>query len=107
MLMPNAGSQVSLLLQDSITPLGSSNSSNRGGTTPFFTSPRSGSAALQQSGSTPFASLADSPFVETDGPAPAEPHSAQTRSQPQAQFQPRVANSQVSPCGCESPFEVA
>lgn len=51
------------------TPMGSSTSSNRGGSTPFFTSPKTSNSNLQQSGATPFASLSEMPFTETDGPS--------------------------------------
>ena len=74
-------------LQD-ITPLGSSTSSTRGGSTPFFTSPK-GSANLS---TTPFASLSECPFTEADGPsasgspAPAPPP-PKTHAQEQIQEQ--------------------
>lgn len=65
--------------------MGSSTSSNRGGSTPFFLSPKSSTVNLQQSGTTPFASLSECPFTETEGPAAME---AQHQTQSYAHTQP-------------------
>ncbi len=61
--------------------MGSSTSSNRGGSTPFFTSPKASSLTPAQSGTTPFASLSEMPFTESEGPFTVE---AQSQSQPQS-----------------------
>ncbi|KAA6420512.1 MAG: NAD(H) kinase 1-like [Trebouxia sp. A1-2] len=63
------------------TPMGSSTSSNRGGSTPFFTSPKASSLTPAQSGTTPFASLSEMPFTESEGALTVE---AQSQSQPQS-----------------------
>lgn len=61
--------------------MGSSTSSNRGGSTPFFTSPKASSLTPAQSGTTPFASLSEMPFTESEGALTVE---AQSQSQPQS-----------------------
>ena len=67
--------------------MGSSTSSTRGGT-PFFTSPR-GSAALS---TTPFASLSECPFTESDGPFTSETqHVTHAKTQPPPQHQQQQA----------------
>ena len=69
-----------------ITPLGSSTSSTRGGSTPFFTSPK-GSTNLS---TTPFASLSECPFTEADGPSTSgSPVPAPPPTKTQTQQQPR------------------
>lgn len=68
------------MLQEA-TPMGSSTSSNRGGSTPFFTSPKASFLTPAQSGTTPFASLSETPFTESEG-FPTE--EAQSQSQPQS-----------------------
>ena len=84
-----------------ITPLASSSSSTRGGSTPFFTSPK-GSIALS---TTPFASLSECPFTEADGPstsgspAPAPPppktHTQQQDREQTVSFSSAQIDSQV------------
>ena len=72
--------------------MGSSTSSNRGGCTPFFTSPKSSTVNLPQSGLTPFASLSDCPFGEAEAACAVEalasaqpPPLASTSEQQQSQ----------------------
>ncbi|DBB14947.1 hypothetical protein WJX82_001068 [Trebouxia sp. C0006] len=69
------------------TPMGSSTSSNRGGSTPFFTSPKASSLTPAQSGTTPFASLSETPFTESEGPYTVET-SSQNQPQSHAHTQP-------------------
>jgi len=61
--------------------MGSSTSSNRGGSTPSFTSPKASSLTPAQSGTTPFASLSEMPFTQSEGPLTVE---AQSQSPPQS-----------------------
>ncbi|KAL3158700.1 hypothetical protein ABBQ32_011440 [Trebouxia sp. C0010 RCD-2024] len=61
--------------------LGSSTSSTRGGSTPFFTSPKGSNAHLS---TTPFASMSECPFNEADPPPESHP-SPPFRSQPRHQ----------------------
>ena len=69
-----------------MTPLGSSTPSTRGGSTPFFTSPKGSGVNLN---ATPFASLSECPFTETDGPSASEAQSIpQAKAQQQRQQQP-------------------
>ncbi len=74
------------MLQEA-TPMGSSTSSNRGGSTPFFTSPKASSLTPAQSGTTPFASLSETPFTESEGPYTVET-SSQNQPQSHAHTQP-------------------
>ncbi|KAL0032949.1 hypothetical protein WJX77_008096 [Trebouxia sp. C0004] len=77
------------------TPIGSSTSSNRGGSTPFFTSPKASSLTPAQSGTTPFASLSEMPFIESEGPHTVEvPSQSQPRSHAHTQPLPQPSSQQ-------------
>ena len=85
-----------------ITPLGSSTSSTRGGSTPFFTSPK-GSINLS---TTPFASLSECPFTEADGPsASGSPAPAPRPSKPHTQQQPREQTVAFSAAQIDNHFD--
>lgn len=76
-----------------MTPLGSSTPSTRGGSTPYFTSPKGSGVNLS---TTPFASLSECPFTESDGPAASE-------AQPIPQAKPHQQQQQLPPADIEPP----